>query len=179
MDNPSGLGDLGPGAEGLLLNDNPKLLFFVIDPTNEKDVEMGTGSRQWVMQSDVLNCISSLLSKNKDLMKKVVGIHVILTKSDTLGDYVSEDVIRQVLKDQGYAAVLEDIKNICEKYDINKQTGFQVGIYPFCVGKFMPGDVYTLDGTDSLKILRVIQANTEPIIPDTGFFKRLSKWFNS
>lgn len=178
IENATDIGDLGPGAAGLLSNDNNKVIFFVIDPTNEKNVEMGEGSQQWVMQSDVLNCVSSLLSKNKGLMKKVVAIHVILTKSDTLGDYVDRDVIQDVLNKQGYQAVLEDIKGICEQYNINKQTGFHVGLYPFCVGKFMPGDVYTFDNTDSLKILRVIQKNTIPR-RKKGFFDNLSEWFNS
>lgn len=178
INNPTDLADLGPGAAGLLSNDNNKVIFFVIDPTNEKNVEMGQGSQQWVMQSDVLNCVSSLLSKNSGLMKKVVAIHVILTKSDTLGDYVDRDVIQDVLNSQGYQAVLEDIKGICEQYNINKQTGFHVGLYPFCVGKFMPGDVYTFDETDSLKVLRVIQKNTVPR-RKKGFFDNLSHWFNS
>lgn len=178
INNPTSLDDLGAGASGLLSNDNNKVIFFVIDPTNEKNVQMGRDSNQWVMQSDVLNCVSSLLSKNKELMKKVVAIHVILTKSDTLGDYVDRDVIQEVLNSQGYQAVLEDIKSICEHYNINKQTGFHVGLYPFCVGKFMPGDVYTFDETDSLKILRVIQKNTIPR-RKKGFFDNLSEWFNS
>jgi hypothetical protein len=179
IENPTSLEDLGAGAAGLLSNDNNKVLFFVIDPTNEKNVQMGHDSSQWVMQSDVLDCVSSLLSKNPDLMKKVVAIHVILTKSDTLGDYVDQNLIQDRLVEQGYSAVLQSIKAICQKYDINKQTGFQVGLYPFCVGKFMPGDVYTFDETDSLKILRVIQKNTIIERPTDGFIDSLRKWFNS
>ena len=112
-------------------------------------------------------------------MKKVVGIHVILTKSDTLGDYVDQNVIQDILNQQGYSAVLESIKDICQKYEINKQTGFKVGLYPFCVGKFMPGDVYTFDETDSLKILRVIQKNTIEERRTDGFLDSLRRWFNS
>lgn len=178
MDNHESFDDLGPGAASLLSNDNNKVLFFVIDPTNEKIIEMGLGSQQWVMQSDVLNCVSALLSRNPVLMKKVIAIHIILTKSDTLGEFVDQNVIEDLLNSQGYQAVLADIKAICEKYDINKQTGFNVGLYPFCVGRFMPGEVYTFDETDSLKILRVIQKNV-PIIPKSGFFDSLAHWFNS
>ena len=112
-------------------------------------------------------------------MKKVVAIHVILTKSDTLGDYVDQNIIKEKLNGQGYQAVLSDIKSICEQYDINKQTGFKVGLYPFCVGKFMPGDVYTFDETDSLKILRVIQKNTVVERKTGGPLDTLIKWFNS
>lgn len=178
IENAADINDLGPGAAALLSNDNNKVIFFVIDPTNEKNVELGEGNQIWVMQSDVLNCVSALLSKNKDLMKKVVAIHVILTKSDTLGNYVDRAVIQDVLNRQGYQAVLEDIKRICERYNINKQTGFHVGLYPFCVGQFMPGEVYTFDNTDSLKILRVIQKNTIPR-RKRGFFDTVSEWFNS
>lgn len=179
IDNPTSLNDLGAGASGLLSNDNNKVIFFVIDPTNEKNVQMGRDSNQWVMQSDVLGCVSSLLSKNKALMKNVIAIHIILTKSDTLGDYVDKNVIQDLLNNQGYQAVLEDIKSICEQYDINKQTGFHVGLYPFCVGKFMAGDVYTFDETDSLKILRVIQKNTISRRKKGGFFDSLTEWFNN
>lgn len=178
IEHPENLEDLGPGAAQLLSNDNNKVLFFVIDPTNEKNIHISEDSDQWYMQSDVLNCISSLLSKNKSLMKKIVAIHVILTKSDTLGEYVDPAILQQVLTTQGYSAVLGDLKKICEKYNINRQTGFQVGIYPFCVGKFMPGDVYTFDDTDSLKILRVIQKNSVPR-RKKGFMDNLTEWFNS
>ena len=140
---------------------------------------MGQDSHQFVMQSDVLDCVSSLLSKNPLLMKKVCGIHIILTKSDTLGDYVDQTVVQNMLNEQGYAAVLSSIKDLCQKYDINKQTGFQVGLYPFCVGRFMPGDVYTFDETDSLKILRVVQKNVGSVRRTGGFFDSLRDFFNS
>lgn len=179
IDNPTSLEDLGPGAAGLLSNDNQKLLFFVIDPTNQKNIQLGEDTHQFVMQSDVLDCVSSLLSKNPSLMKKVCGIHIILTKSDTLGDYADQAVIQNMLNEQGYAAVLSSIKELCQKYDINKQTGFQVGLYPFCVGRFMPGDVYTFDETDSLKILRVVQKNVGMRRTSGGFIDTLRDFFNS
>ncbi|MDE7135939.1 MAG: hypothetical protein K2N91_04855, partial [Muribaculaceae bacterium] len=179
IENSENLSDLGPGASQLLSNDNNKVIFFVIDPTNEKNIHLTDENDHWFMQSDVLNCISSLISKNKSLMKKIVGIHVILTKSDTLGDYIDSSVLQDVLTRQGYSAVLGDLKKICEKYNINKQTGFQVGIYPFCVGRFMPGDVYTFDDTDSLKILRVIQENTVPQRKKDGVLDKIRIFFNS
>lgn len=179
IENPTNLEDLGTGAAGLLSNDNYKVIFFVIDPTNEKIISLNTGDDYWITQSNVLDCISSLLLKNKALMKKITGIHIILTKSDTLGDYVDRNTIQELLHSQGYNVVLERLNKICETYDINKQTNFQVGLYPFCIGKFMPGDVYTFDDTDSLKILRVIKNNTVPTSQKKGFLDNLSDWFNS
>lgn len=178
IENATSLEDLGPGAAGLLNNNNNKVIFFVIDPTNERYVVMDDGSTQLVKQDNVLNCIASLLAKNKELMKKVTAIHIILTKSDTLGDYADANVIQELLVQQGYQAVMTRIRKICETYDINKATGFQVGLFPFCVGKFMPGDVYTFDETDSLKILRVIQANTTSVRQRT-WIDNLKEWFNS
>ena len=66
-------------------------------------------------------------------------------------------------------------------YGINETTGNEVGLYPFCVGKFMPGDVYTFDETDSLKILRVIQRNAIPYVNPNrgGIWGSLKEWFNS
>lgn len=180
MENPTSIEDLGPGAAGLLNNDNDKLLFFVIDPTNEKEIKSTAldEARMVVQQSDVLECIVALLAKNPSLMKKVNAIHIILTKSDTLGDFVDQNVIMDMLNKQGYAAVLSSLKELCVKYDINKQTGFQVGLYPFCVGKFMPGEVYTFDETHSLKLLRAIQRNTGMVRRRT-FRDQIVDWFNS
>lgn len=182
------LNDLGIGATQLLSNDNNKVIFFVIDTTNEKKIEFSDGSNHWVMQSDILNCVSSLLSKDRSLMKKVEAIHVILTKSDTLGDCINRDVILEALNSQGYRAVIEDINGICEQYNINRTTGFHVGLYPFSIGKFMPGDVYVFDDTDSEKILRAIRGvnlRPKPNINNSKWskFKQnlyyyMSEWFN-
>ena len=178
IENATSLDDLGPGAAGLLQNNNNKVIFFVIDPTNEHYVVMDDGREMLFKQDNVLNCVAALLAKNKELMKKVTAIHIILTKSDTLGDYADANVIQERLVQQGYQAVMNRIKKICETYDINKATGFQVGLFPFCIGKFMPGDVYTFDETDALKILRVIQANTTSVRP-TSVLDRVKAWFNS
>lgn len=178
INNPTDLEDLGTGASGLLSNNNNKVIFFVIDPTNEKSVRIGD-SEQWIQQNNVLHCIISLLSKNAALMKKVIAIHIIMTKSDTLGDFVSKESIQNRLTEQGYSVVLNSLIKLCHKYDINKQTNFEVGLFPFCVGKFMPGEVYTFDETDSLKIMRVIQKNTPSIRSKNGFLDGLREWFNS
>ena len=184
INNPTGLKDLGEGAAGLLSNENSKVFFFVIDPTaNEKEISLNALGEQpqVVKQSDALDCIASLLNQNPGLMRRVVAIHIILTKSDTLGDIVTPEMLNDILNQQGYQAVLNRIKRICERYDINQTSDNKVGLYPFCVGKFMPGDVYTFDETDSLKILRVIQRNAIPYVNPNkgGIWSSLKEWFNS
>ena len=170
---------LGPGAAGVLSSGNPKMIFFVIDPVNEKEIRLKNGTQQLhLMQSDVLACVCSLLEKNPKMMKNVSGIQIILTKSDTLGDYVDGDVIRNVLESQDYGQVLRSLERLRQKYNVNRQTGFEIGIYPFSVGDFMPGDVYTFNNRDSLTILRVIQQNTTGI-REKSWKDRLTTWFNS
>ena len=112
IENATSLDDLGPGAAGLLQNNNNKVIFFVIDPTNEHYVLMDDGREMLFKQDNVLNCVAALLAKNKELMKKVTAIHIILTKSDTLGDYADANVIQERLVQQGYQAVMNRIKKI-------------------------------------------------------------------
>ena len=66
-------------------------------------------------------------------------------------------------------------------YSLNAQTGHELALYPFHIGKFMPGQVYTFDETDALKILRVIQENTIPTKQKSkgrGPFDVIIDWFN-
>lgn len=180
MDNPLHLEDLGPGAADLLINDNKKILFFVIDPTNEKNVKTNEGNILYIKQSDVIVKVLNLLSKHKSLMEMVEAIHIIITKSDTLGECFDGNTIRELLIAQGYMAPLSRIKRICETYNINNSIGFHAGIYPFSIGKFLPGDVYTFDEMDSLKILRSTPVQScvyGPPFPNS-FFSKLAQWFN-
>ena len=170
--------DLGPGAASLLENDNNKVIFFVIDPTNEKYVVMDDGSTQLIKQDNVLNCVASLLAKNEQLMKKISAIHIILTKADTLGSHVDAEVIKARLAQQGYQAVMARIRKLCQTYNINKATGFQVGLFPFSIGAFMPGELYTFDGKDAKKVLTMIQENIAPT-RETTWIDSLRDWFNS
>lgn len=174
--NNEDLEELGPGASGLLSNDNMKLLFFVIDPTNEKQIMLGQ-NKVVVQQSDVLDCVASLLSKNTELLKKVISIHIILTKSDAIGDHLTPEQISDVLQKQYYSATLDRLKKICQKANINAHKDNAIGLTPFSLGVFRPGQVYTFDDTSSTKILQIIRENT-PLVRPTTFKERFFEWFN-
>lgn len=182
MDNPLCLDNLGVGASALLLNDNKKILFFVIDPSNEGPMVWNYyGNSKIIKQSDAIQSILSILEKNKKVMRKIEAIHFILTKCDSLGDDIDQDVIRDRLINQGYMEGIQFAKSVCQKYGINRQTGYNVALYPFSLGKFMPGDTYTYDEMRALMILRAIQKSlpikpkmTSGIIPSG-----IIKWFNS
>lgn len=177
MDRVTDLEDLGPGAASILSNGNNKIIFFVIDPVNTRDIIIES-KNMLIQQSNVMNCITALLSRYPDLMKKVQAMHIIVTKSDTLGDYVDPNVLQQMLSQQGYDVVIDEIKGLCRKYPhINTLTGHEVGIFTFHVGKFMPGDVYTFDPTDACKIINVIGDNTLSIRP-RSFRDTISDLFN-
>lgn len=176
--------DLKTGSYGLLPNENKKVLLFVIDLTKEDRVVTNDGMTFCVKQRNILEHIINLLSRNESILKNVTAIHFILTKSDALGDRIDDNEIRERLTSLGYTALLSQIRKVCEIYYINKSTGFQVGLYPFSIGKFMPGDVYSFDETDSLKILRLLSST--PIRPcvygppsPRGLIGKLINWLNS
>lgn len=173
------LEDLGPGASALLQNDNYKLLFFIIDPQNEMSfpIEKGDG-QSFFDQKTVIKSFFALLSKYPNVLRKVRGLNFILTKSDSLDDSLNENIIKSYLDDHGYSDVFKSMRDFCIRFDININIGFNVGIYPFSIGKFMPGEVYTFDETDSLKILRVIQQFCPLPLPEPYIMSRLREWFN-
>lgn len=130
----------------------------MIDPINEKKISMGEGANRIILQSEMINKVMALLSKDRSFMKKVLGINVILTKCDKICDNINHDVIKKALDSQGYTEDLEKLDRVCEQFNINMRYGFHVPISPFCIGKFMPGKVYAFDDTDSLKLIRIISA---------------------
>lgn len=184
MDRPMCWDDFGPGAVKLLSNDNKKALFFVIDPSNEKKMVLDNGRPIATKQSDVFKSVLSVLQTSNKIMRRIDVIYFILTKVDTLGDVVDQNIIQERLNKQGYTECIKYTKDICLKYGINRQVGCGVGLYPFSLGKFMPGDVYEYDETYSLKILRSLIAS--PILPcvygpppSMGLIGKFINWLNS
>lgn len=150
------LKDLGLGAEDLLKNNNPKLIFFVIDPINEKRVKIGDRILT-INQSDMIREVSNLLCSKKRIGQRIAQITIILSKSDLLGCNINQDVINDCLESPNYQYAISELKDLCKKYGINRSIGFQVAIYPYTIGNFMPGEVYTAKDEDALKILRRIK----------------------
>ena len=136
------------------------------------------GNPKIIKQSDAIQSALSILRQNKKVMRKIEAIRFILTKCDSLGDDLDQDVIRDRLEEQGYMNCIQFAKSVCQEFNINKQTGNSVGLYPFSLGKFMPGDTYTYDETRAIMILREIQKSlpieTRPLWPSF-----IIKWFNS
>ena len=86
--------DMGTQAPEILNNGNRKLFFILIDPTSE--------GREQALQAEAVNRLKSLMfgkvdgrNPNEAIMRRVEGLHFIVTKADTLAGGPSQ--AREVL----------------------------------------------------------------------------------
>lgn len=176
-ENPKGFSDLGPGAEGILNNNNRKIVFLFIDSKELYNTSHSNqNSSSYIRNCDVLSKLVSLFEFSPYFLKKVMSIHIVLTKSDLWRDNWTFDYLQDKLIEHGYGSLIHTLKGICQKYVINANIGCQVRIYPFSVGKFMPGDLYEFDETDSLKILRLIQSHISFPTSKTKWTDLIKEW---
>lgn len=143
----------------LFKNKNKKILFFCIGVEKLRIFKLyDTCGCLSLSHSDVFEILASLLEKDSDFCKKLVGIHVVVTKSDVLpfGIHVDEWLLKQ-----GYGLFLERLKRICLKYGIMNRNGFKPDIIPFSLGKFMIGDIFHFDSTDAQKVLEIIRSDID------------------
>lgn len=170
--------ELGEGAASLFNNDNQKMLFFVIDPLSLGKVDLSKYMSS-ITQVNVLNRVSSLLEKSPDLMKKVISIHIILTKSDTIGGEINEERLSEIFRNQNYDSVLDKLNRLCRKYHVNARQNedYSVHVTPFCLGKFEPGETYVFNSESAKSLLQVILNNTTGIADQT-FIGSVKDWFN-
>lgn len=170
--------DMGTGATQLLNNNNRKVFFLIIDPTanvvriNREIVDgydEDTGEPMTHLESCVVNQ-RTILQKmvnlfenpgNSDIMKKVDSIHIIMTKSDTLGDPIErEEKALKIFNDKFAGDILEPLMELCKEYNINSNTQFLPKLYTFSLGTFYVGGLYEYDQTDSDRLVRAIKNST-------------------
>ena len=175
--NPEGevsFDDMGEGAPALLSNDNRKAFFLIVDPTarvvsfkrvctsiDGNGNEQKTIDRANINQRITLKRMVDLfeIDENADIMRKVDAIHIIVTKSDTLGGDVERDEKALSLFMSQYHNVLQSLVEICNKYGINVATGGSPKLYTFSLGKFYVGGIYQYDETDAAKLINAIRFN--------------------
>ncbi|MBR3092485.1 MAG: hypothetical protein IKG99_05620 [Bacteroidaceae bacterium] len=171
--------DMGTGATELLKNDNRKVFFLIIDPTANvvrinREITDGfdemTGKpltrleRCVVNQPTIIQKMVNLLEneKNAEIMKKVDSIHIIMTKSDTLGDAVErEEKALQIFNTKYKSNILEPLLDLCKDYNINSHTGFRPKLYTFSLGTFYVGGLYEYEQADSNKLVIAIRNSTQ------------------
>jgi hypothetical protein len=179
--------NMGTGATKLLMNDNRKVFFIIVDPTKLmipfkflKDVLDAEGNvvdreirKVYISQNIILNKLTALftLPENQKIMERVDAIHFIVTKADTLGDARSgrNNAAREKLN-ADYKGAVTQLKNyVRQSQRINASTDFKVQAYTFSLGRFYLGDVFELDNTDTTELIETIR--------DVTFgHKELSLW---
>lgn len=146
--------NLGPTLSSLLGNNNPKILFWAIDLTNNYELCIDDGSFTSIHQDDMFRVVAARLQKDSSFCNKIMGIHVVVTKSDRWERrYAVEDVINKYVYREG----LSILNTICHDLRIMGNQNNTVDIIPFSIGKFMIGGTYKFDNTDAKRILEIIR----------------------
>ncbi len=171
---------MGSGATTLLKNNNRKVFFLIIDPTanivritreiiDGYDEETGEPiirlERAVVNQKTLIHKMVNLFEheSNADIMKKVDSIHIIMTKSDTLGDPVErEREARKKFKTNYEDDIIGPLIDLCKKYNCNSNsnTRFHPKLYTFSLGQFYVGGLYEYEQTDSNRLVKAIMNST-------------------
>ena len=193
-DNPDGkvkFADMGFGITDMLLNDNEKIFFLLIDPTSETIARRfensdGSSSLITVYQEETLLRFLSLFEEddedniNKKVLKKVKAIHVITTKSDCLGEDEAERKKSASKKiDEKYGQLKRKLYGLCKEHDINLTTDYKPQLFTFSLGKFYYGGIFEYDPTDSNKLLKFIATMTPDPKPKKWYwYHKITKFFN-
>ena len=170
--------DMASKAPGLLKNNNRKVFFLVLDPTANSvrvrreiidgfDEETGAPIMrlEWavVNQRIAIQKMVDLFTKeeNRSIMRNVDSIHIIMTKSDMLGNPIDrEEKACNIFYDRFAGNMLETLHELCKEFNINSNTGFYPKLYSFSLGKFYLGGYYEYDPTDSNKLVKAILNST-------------------
>lgn len=169
--------DMGHGASELLASDHRKVVFIIIDPSTEKqkftrnepildaygnvktDADgnpLTQDVRYEISQINTLSRLAQLFAierRNKSVCDNLNAIHFVVTKSDTLGDQTNmESLVRE--KTKIYETNLFDmIKDLCAPDKLNIPSP---RIFPFSLGQFYIGGIYSYSSNDSNLLLDAI-----------------------
>ncbi len=170
--------NMGTGATRLLMNNNRKVFFIIVDPTkvmvpfryrverrdDEGNVVDYDIKKTYISQNIILAKLTSLFTRpeNARIMEKVDSIHFIVTKSDVLGEMrnVRTDEARKRLV-ENYGAAVGQLKDyVRQSARINRSMDYKVNAYTFSLGQFYLGDVFELDNTDTHLLIDAIRSVT-------------------
>lgn len=168
--------DLGPTLSYILGNNNPKILFWAIDPTINHEMCIDDGSFTSIHQDDVFRVVAARLQKDSSFCNKVMGIHVVVTKSDKWERrYTVEDVINEY----GYREGLSILNTICHDHRIMDYQNNTVDVIPFSIGKFMIGRTYKFDNRDAKRILEIIREDISDYRKTSRTISRFKTFYRS
>lgn len=171
MDNPENPTSLESRIDSqflkLLNNNNSKIFFIIIDPTQDilkwnrldyfyDDGQLHTASVAKYMSQDIIHkkFLSLLMQPdNAKMMTTVKAIHIIITKADKLGDTQEErDRKAKEIIEQKYKALLLAISDCCKHYKINNDSQN----ITLSLGKFCWHRIFDYD-TNNTKLINIIQ----------------------
>lgn len=173
--------EMGSGATQLLRNNNRKVFFLIIDPTanvvrinreivDGYDEETGLPLKHLeycvVNQRTLIQKIVNLFEdeRNRDIMKKVDSIHIIMTKADMLGNPIErEEKALNIFNEKFGGDILDALIELCNEYNINSNTSFAPKLYTFSLGTFYVGGLYEYEQTDSNRLVKAIVNSTHGI----------------
>lgn len=191
------LANMGTGATNLLMNDNRKVFFIIVDASKDKvkmeyieDVKDADGNvidqrirKKYLSQLTILNKFVGLfeLPENQEIMSRVDAIHFIVTKADMLGDGEERRKSARDLLMTTYLSPVEQLKQYCRRtkrinYTKNPNTCYRPQVFTFSLGKFYLGNVYTFDNSETLQIIDTIRYVTEGVTEET-FLDKIKKIF--
>lgn len=167
--------DMGTGATNLLMNNNRKVFFVIVDPTKEMvpfkyqiEEEGDDGimyvvgeKKTYISQRIILAKLAGLFThpRNAKIMEKVDAIHFIVTKADTLGEMQGQrdEKVANLLRENYAAAVGQMGDYVRRTQRINASTNYIINAFTFSLGQFYLGDVFELDSTDTLRLIETIK----------------------
>lgn len=166
--------DMGTGATQILSNNHEKIFIIVIDPTAKGDLA--------TIQRTAVNSLLSIMQNeaNEDIMRKVRGLHFVVTKADTLGGMgrVRLEAARRVVHDIVNEGSRTGLVRFCREHGINISTDKSIDGRPrvFCysLGKFFPGNFFSYNTQDSSIMLNMI-SDYVTAINTGGFLRRARK----
>ncbi len=153
--------DMGEGAPEILRSGNEKLFFILVDPT--------VNMRESIQQTQAIKALINIMfgqvnnvNENADVMSKVIGLHFIVTKADTMG-YEGEELkkaAQEFVRNTISTAMRDAIVAGCKQFGINASDNPQLDgvprVFPFSLGQFTVGNIFKYNPTSSGNLLQVI-----------------------
>lgn len=168
------LENMGTGATNLMMNNNRKVFFIIIDSVKDmipftyiEEVRDGEGNvidtrvrKRYISQLEILSKFISLFTDpaNAEIMKRVDAIHFIVTKADMLGNIGERSIKARDLLLEKFLAPVEMLKNYCRVTKrVNMSTNYNPRVFTFSLGRFFVGDVFEFDPAETIQIVSTIR----------------------
>lgn len=181
-------------VQELIQNRNPKIFYFVIDPTIDsisftnvvpiystsldKDGNEISEIIEWrqnkinIIQEEELKLFIDFIFQHqgKNILQLIKAKHIIVTKSDKLGE-TEDERFRNILSTDK-RLLFERLVSSMSEYNKNKSTGVLPKLYTHSIGTQYPGGIFENNTSDADKIISSI-CNSTPY-ETNSWFSRLT-----